>query len=71
MAQTISRVLRATFGLLLVMVPCSASAQVGRIFVSAEAYAGVSRIVHVGKIVELQRVDYEKPLTSHSRRIRG
>jgi len=63
MAQTISRVLRAAFGLLLVIVPCSASAQVGRIFVSAEAYAGVSRVVFVGKIVELQRVDYEKPLT--------
>ncbi|MDB5344725.1 MAG: hypothetical protein JWP89_3102 [Schlesneria sp.] len=63
MAQTISRVLRAAIGLLLAMVPFSASAQVGRIFVSAEAYAGVSRIVSVGKIVELQRVDYEKPLT--------
>jgi hypothetical protein len=46
------------------MAPCSASAQVGRIFVSAEAYAGVSRILYVGKIAELQRVDYEKPLTS-------
>jgi hypothetical protein len=46
------------------MAPFSASAQVGRIFVSAEAYAGASRIIYVGKIVELQRIDYEKPLTS-------
>jgi hypothetical protein len=63
MAQTVTIVLRVACGLLLATVPCSASAQVGRIFVSAEVYAGVSRIVYVGKIVELQRVDYEKPLT--------
>lgn len=49
--------------LFLAMVPCAASAQVGRIFVSAEAYAGVSRIVHVGKIVALEQVVYDKPLT--------
>ena len=61
MVRTLSRI---AFGLLLVMAPVSASAQVGRIFVSAEAYAGVSRIIYVGKIVELQRIDYEKPLTS-------
>ena len=61
MAETISRVLRSACGLLLVMMPSSASAQVGRIFVSAEAYAGVSRIVYVGKIVELKRVrDFAK-----------
>jgi hypothetical protein len=63
MADTISRVLRAAFGLLLVLTPLSASAQVGRIFVSTDAYAGVSRIVYVGKIVELKRVDYEQRLT--------
>lgn len=40
-----------------------ASGQVGRIFVSTEAYAGLARIIHVGKIVELQRIEYEKPLT--------
>jgi hypothetical protein len=50
--------------LLLAMVPGSASAQVGRIFVSAEAYVGLSRVVYVGKIVGLERIEYEKPLTS-------
>ena len=60
MVQTLSRI---AFGLLLVMAPSSASAQVGRIFVSAEAYAGMSRVIYVGKIVELQPIDYEKPLT--------
>jgi hypothetical protein len=49
--------------LLLAMVPFSASAQIGRIFVSAEAYAGLSRVVYVGKIVGLERMEYEKPLT--------
>jgi len=61
MVQTISRI---AFGLLLVMAPFFASAQVGRVFVSAEAYAGMSRVIYVGKIVELQRIDYKKPLTS-------
>ncbi len=60
MVQTISRI---AFGLLLVMAPFSASAQVGRVFISAEAYAGMSRVIYVGKIVELQRIDYKKPLT--------
>lgn len=41
----------------------SASAQVGRLFASAEAFATVSRVVHVGKIVKLERITYEKPLT--------
>lgn len=40
------------------------NAQVGRLFLSAEALVGCSRIVHVGKIRELERVDYRKPLTS-------
>jgi hypothetical protein len=61
MVQILSRM---AFGLLLVMAPISASAQVGRVFVSAEAYAGMSRVLYVGKIVELQRIDYNKPLTS-------
>lgn len=49
--------------LLLALAPISASAQVGRIFVSAEAYAGLARVVHVGKIVELEQIEYEKSLT--------
>lgn len=60
MVQTIFRIL---FGLVLVLTPLTASAQVGRVFVSAEAYAGASRVIYFGKIVELQRIDYEKPLT--------
>ena len=47
---------RGVLALLLAMVPLSASAQVGRIFVSAEAYAGVSRVVHVGKIFEIKHI---------------
>lgn len=35
--------------LFLVLLPGLGSAQVGRIFVSAEAYAGTARIVYVGK----------------------
>lgn len=54
---------RGVLALLLAMVPLSASAQVGRIFVSAEAYAGVSRVVHVGKIVEIKQIEYGKRLT--------
>lgn len=51
--------------LFLALVPVLGSAQVGRIFVSAEAYVGCARVVHVGKIVELKQIEYEseKPLT--------
>ena len=49
--------------LLLVWMPSGAWAQVGRQYVSVEAYVGLARAVHVGKIVELTRIDYEKPLT--------
>lgn len=49
-----------TGGLLL---PVVAWAQVGRVFVSAEAYVGLARVVHVGRIVELKPIEYEKPLT--------
>jgi len=63
MAQTISRGCQGVLALLFAMMPFSASAQVGRIFVSAEAYASLSRVVYVGKIVGLERIEYEKPLT--------
>ena len=49
--------------LLLALVPVLASAQIGRLFVSAEASVGQARIVHVGKIVELGTIEYGKPLT--------
>jgi hypothetical protein len=49
--------------LLLVSFPAVARAQVGHIFVSVEAYVGLARVVHVGKIVELKRIEYDKPLT--------
>lgn len=59
---------RQSFAVLLVaLAPASASGQVGRIFVSAEAYTGLARIIHVGKIVELERIDYKKPLTEVQR----
>lgn len=50
-----------TGGLLL---PAVGWAQVGRVFVSAEAYVGLARVVHVGRIVEFKQIEYEKPLTS-------
>jgi len=49
--------------LLLAWAPAVGWAQVGRVFVSAEAYVGLARVVHVGKIVELKQIEYEKPLT--------
>ncbi|MBS0204661.1 MAG: hypothetical protein JSS49_17290 [Planctomycetes bacterium] len=45
-------------------IPTLGWAQVGRLFVSVEAYVGLARVVHVGKIVELKPIDYEQPLTS-------
>ena len=51
---------------LLSLTPLLASAQVGRIFVSAEAFAGQGRIIHVGKITnieEVKEIEFEKPLT--------
>lgn len=49
--------------LVLAYAPAVACAQVGRIFVSVEAYVGLARVVHVGKIVELKPIEYDKPLT--------
>jgi hypothetical protein len=49
--------------LLLALLPQAASAQTGRIFVSAEAFAAAGRIIKLGKIVELKPIDYDKPLT--------
>ena len=60
----VSRVWQGFVVLLLALVPVSGSAQTGRDFVSAEAYVGLARVVHVGKIVELKQAEYEKPLTS-------
>jgi len=58
-----SRLLQATVFLLTLLLPLSASAQTGRIFVSAEAFASASRIIKLGMIVELKQIDYDKPLT--------
>jgi hypothetical protein len=49
--------------LLLVCAPTVGWAQVGRIFVSVEAYVGLARVVYVGKIVEIKPIGYDKPLT--------
>ncbi|MEM7012601.1 MAG: hypothetical protein AAF585_14085 [Verrucomicrobiota bacterium] len=51
------------FALLLLLAPEMSHAQVGRLFVSAETYVGVSRVVHVGKITELTQIEYDEPLT--------
>lgn len=47
---------------LLAMWPVVASGQVGRHFVTAEAYVGLCRVAYVGKIVELEETEYKKPL---------
>lgn len=48
--------------LLLALMPVVAQAQMGRHFGSAEGYAGLARVIHVGKVVEVAVVAYEKPL---------
>lgn len=50
--------------LLFACTPAVGRAQVGRTFVSAEAYVALARVVHVGKIVEFKPIEYDKPLTS-------
>ena len=54
---------RAALILVLASMPSVGWAQVGRAYVSVEAYVGLARAVHVGRIVELERIDYGKPLT--------
>jgi hypothetical protein len=54
--------LRCVVIVLLVWMPSVVWAQVGRGFISVEAYVGLARVVHVGKIVELEQIEYEKPL---------
>ena len=51
--------------LFLVLMPSLCRAQLGRYFVTAEAFVAFSRSVHVGKIVELKQIEYESdiPLT--------
>lgn len=49
--------------LFLAMLPVDAWAQIGREFVSVEAFVGQSRILHVGKIIEIKPIEYGKPLT--------
>lgn len=54
---------RCVVALILAWMPSIGWAQVGRGYVSVEAYVGLARVVHVGKIVELEQIEYEKPLT--------
>ena len=61
--KAIARARQGVLTLLLALVPVVASAQVGREFVSVEAYAGRARVVHVGKIVEIKPIEYGKQLT--------
>ena len=58
-----SRVRQGFFALFLALVPVVALAQVGREFVTVEAYVGRARVVHVGKILEIKQIEYGKPLT--------
>jgi len=51
--------LKCIIAFLLAMMPILSSAQTGRTFVSVEAYAGFARIIHVGKIVEIKKINYE------------
>lgn len=62
-----NRIRQTVLGLLLALATTSAAGQTGRVFVSAEAYAGAARILYVGKIVGLERIEYDKPLTSTQR----
>lgn len=57
------RVWQGLLALFLAMTPVVAVAQVGREFVALETHVGRARLVHVGKIVEIAPVEYEKPLT--------
>lgn len=54
---------RCVMILVLGWIPSIGWAQVGREFVSVEAYVGLARVVHVGKIVELTQIEYGQPLT--------
>ena len=53
------------FLLCALIAPSIGWAQVGRTYVSVEAYVGLARAVHVGTIVELEQIEYEKPLTGN------
>ncbi len=59
-----SRGLQCFVILLSASMPAVSWAQVGRVFVSTEAYVGLARVVHVGRIVEFKQIEYLKPLTS-------
>ena len=54
---------RSFVAVVLALAPVFAFAQVGRNFISVEAYVGVARVVHVGKILEFELIEYDKPLT--------
>lgn len=58
-----NRIRRGLVALCFVFLPIIGSAQVGRLFVTAEAYAGLSRGIHVGKILEIEQIEYNEPLT--------
>ncbi|MCB9949653.1 MAG: hypothetical protein H6824_01580 [Planctomycetaceae bacterium] len=49
--------------LLLIFLPLPVFAQTGREFIAAETYVATSRIVYLGKIVELKETTYGGPLT--------
>ncbi|MEZ5941740.1 MAG: hypothetical protein R3C18_10125 [Planctomycetaceae bacterium] len=49
--------------LLLTLLPLPAIAQTGREFIAAETYVAASRIVYLGKIIELKETTYDGPLT--------
>ena len=53
------------FLLCALIAPSIGWAQDGRTYVSVEAYVGLARAVHVGTIVELEQIEYEKPLTGN------
>lgn len=59
----------AAMSALLALAAASAEAQTGRTFVSAEAFAGAARILYVGKIVRLERIEYDKPLLTYAQKV--
>ena len=61
---TMSRTVKSFVILLSAWAPTAARAQIGRVFVSAEGYVGLARVVYIGKIIELKLVEFDKPLTS-------
>jgi len=62
-------VVAAAFSAGVALSATSAEAQTERVFVSAEAFAGAARILYIGKIVGLDRIEYDKPLMTYAQKV--